>query len=44
VLKEEHNTLDQEWISLMIEAYQLGLSIVEVKEFIYLNPKEPVYK
>jgi len=30
----------------MKEAYQLGLSIVEVevKEFIYLNQKEPVYK
>ena len=44
MLKEEDNTLDEEWISLMKEAYQLGLSIVEVKEFIYLNPKEPVSK
>ena len=44
VLKEKDNTLDEEWISLMKEAYQLGLSIVEVKEFIYLNQKEPVYK
>lgn len=26
------------------EAYQLGLSIVEVKEFIYLNQKELVSK
>jgi antagonist of SinR len=44
VLKKEGNRLDQEWISLMKEAHQLGLSIVEVKEFIYLNPKEPVSK
>jgi antagonist of SinR len=44
VLKEEENKFDQEWISLMKEAHQLGLSIVEVKEFIYLNPKEPVSK
>ncbi|AQU77200.1 hypothetical protein BUW91_28600 (plasmid) [Priestia megaterium] len=28
----------------MKEAYQLGLSIVEVKEFIYLNQKNPVSK
>jgi len=42
VLKEENNTLDQEWISLMKEAYQLGLSIGQVKEFIYLNQKDPV--
>ena len=32
----------QEWINLMKEAHQLGLSIVEVKEFIYSNPQEPV--
>ncbi|MGZ0879967.1 DNA-binding anti-repressor SinI [Priestia megaterium] len=44
MLKEEDNTLNQEWISLMKEAYQLGLSIVEVKEFIYLNQKEPISK
>jgi len=44
VLKEEDNTLEQEWVSLMKEAYRLGLSIVEVKEFIYLNQKEPVSK
>jgi len=43
VLKED-SKLDQEWISLMKEAYQLGLSIVEVKEFIYSNQKEPVSK
>ncbi|NER40274.1 hypothetical protein G3M54_01160 [Bacillus megaterium NBRC 15308 = ATCC 14581] len=28
----------------MKEAHQLGLSIVEVKGFIYSNPKEPVSK
>ncbi|MBU8590205.1 hypothetical protein KM925_30510 [Priestia megaterium] len=28
----------------MKEAYQLGLSIVEVKEFIYSNQKDPVSK
>ncbi|MED4256731.1 DNA-binding anti-repressor SinI [Priestia megaterium] len=44
MLKEEDNTLNQEWISLMKEAYQLGLSIVEVKEFIYLNQKKPISK
>ncbi|MGZ0879507.1 DNA-binding anti-repressor SinI [Priestia megaterium] len=44
MLKEEDSELDQEWISLMKEAYQLGLSIVEVKEFIYSNQKEPVSK
>ncbi|MEO2222686.1 DNA-binding anti-repressor SinI [Priestia megaterium] len=43
MLKED-SKLDQEWISLMKEAYQLGLSIVEVKEFIYSNQKEPVSK
>ncbi|NGY80564.1 DNA-binding anti-repressor SinI (plasmid) [Bacillus megaterium] len=30
---------DQEWISLIKEAYHLGLSIVEVKEFIYSKQK-----
>ncbi|NGY76280.1 DNA-binding anti-repressor SinI (plasmid) [Bacillus megaterium] len=39
MLKEEDGKLNQEWISLMKEAYQLGLSIVEVKEFIYSNQK-----
>jgi len=34
----------QEWINLMKEAHQLGLSIVEVREFIYLNQKDPVSK
>jgi len=43
VLKED-SKLDQEWIDLMKEAYQLGLSITEVKEFIYSNQKEPVSK
>jgi len=43
VLKED-NKLDQEWISLMKEAYHLGLSIVEVKEFIYSKQKELVSK
>ncbi|MBT2281909.1 hypothetical protein J7E51_29100 [Priestia megaterium] len=28
----------------MKEAYQLGLSLVEIKEFIYSNQKEPVSK
>ncbi|MED4253468.1 DNA-binding anti-repressor SinI [Priestia megaterium] len=41
---EEENKLDGEWISLMKEAYQLGLSTVEVKEFIYPNQKEPISK
>jgi len=44
VLKEKDNTFDQEWIGLMKEAYHLGLSIVEVKEFIYSDQKEPVSK
>ncbi|MEJ9227865.1 MULTISPECIES: DNA-binding anti-repressor SinI [Priestia] len=43
MLKED-NELDQEWISLMKEAYHLGLSVVEVKEFIYSKQKEPVSK
>jgi len=41
---EEENKLGQEWISLIKEAYQLGLSIVEIKEFIYSNLKEPISK
>ncbi|MED4115232.1 hypothetical protein P4661_20270 [Priestia megaterium] len=44
MLKEEDSKLVQKWISLMKEAYQLGLSIVEVKEFIYSNQKDPVSK
>ncbi|MBU8756951.1 DNA-binding anti-repressor SinI [Priestia megaterium] len=44
MLKEEYSRLDQEWISLMKEAYQLGLSTVEVKEFIYSSQKEPIPK
>ncbi|WP_256972476.1 anti-repressor SinI family protein [Priestia aryabhattai] len=44
MLKEEDNKLDEEWISLMKEAYHLGLSIVEIKEFIYSNPRDPVSK
>ncbi|MFP3669437.1 DNA-binding anti-repressor SinI [Priestia sp. SIMBA_032] len=44
MLKEEDGKLNQEWISLMKEAYQLGLSIVEVKEFIYSTQKDPVSK
>jgi len=44
VLKEEDNKFDQEWISLMKEAYHLGLSNIEVKEFIYSKQKEPVSK
>ena len=44
MLKEEDNKLDQEWISLMKEAYHLGLSNIEVKEFIYSKQKEPVSK
>jgi len=43
VIKED-SKLDQEWVSLMKEASELGLSIVEVKEFIYSNQKEPVSK
>jgi len=44
VLKGEDNKFDQEWISLMKEAYHLGLSTIEVKEFIYSKQKEPVSK
>ncbi|MDH2364067.1 DNA-binding anti-repressor SinI [Priestia megaterium] len=44
MLKEKDNTFDQEWVSLMKEAYHLGLSIVEIKEFIYSDQKEPVSK
>ncbi|MBV6738402.1 DNA-binding anti-repressor SinI [Priestia megaterium] len=44
MLKEEENKFDQEWISLMKEAYHLGLSIVEIKEFIYSKQKELVSK
>ncbi|MGF9846647.1 hypothetical protein ABEX42_12365 [Priestia megaterium] len=44
MLKEEDNKFDQEWISLMKEAYHLSLSIVEVKEFIYSKQKELVSK
>ncbi|WP_454844703.1 anti-repressor SinI family protein [Priestia megaterium] len=43
MLKED-NKFDQEWIGLMKEAYHLGLSIVEVKEFIYSKQKELVSK
>ncbi|MED4268072.1 DNA-binding anti-repressor SinI [Priestia megaterium] len=43
MLKED-NKFDEEWISLMKEAYHLGLSIVEVKEFIYSKQKEPISK
>ena len=43
MLKKD-NKFDQEWISLMKEAYHLGLSVVEVKEFIYAKQKEPVSK
>ncbi|MEH7148679.1 anti-repressor SinI family protein [Priestia megaterium] len=43
-MSKGNSKLDQEWISLMKEAHQLGLSIVEVKEFIYLNQKELVSK
>jgi hypothetical protein len=42
VLKEENDKVDGEWIILMEEAYQLGLSIAEVKDFIRLNSKESV--
>ncbi|MGG2089007.1 DNA-binding anti-repressor SinI [Priestia aryabhattai] len=44
MLKEKDSKLNQEWINLMKEAYQLGLSIVEVKEFINSNHKEFVPK
>ncbi|WP_280157728.1 DNA-binding anti-repressor SinI (plasmid) [Priestia aryabhattai] len=42
--KRKNSKLGQEWTSLMKEAYQLGLSIVEVKEFINSNRKEFVPK
>jgi len=44
LLKKEEKKFGQEWISLMKEAHQLGLSIVEVKEFIYLSQREHVSK
>ncbi|GAB1793151.1 DNA-binding anti-repressor SinI [Priestia sp. JNUCC 25] len=44
MLKEEGEKFDQEWISLIEEAYYLGLSIAEIKEFIYSKQKEPVSK
>lgn len=43
-MSKDDSKFDQEWVSLMKEAYHLGLSIVEVKELIYLNQKEPVSK
>lgn len=43
-MSKKDSKLDQEWISLMKEAHQLGLSISEIKEFIYLKQKEPVSK
>jgi len=44
LLKEENNKFDQEWITLIEKAYHLGLSIAEVKEFIYSIHDEPVAK
>ncbi|MFE7084377.1 DNA-binding anti-repressor SinI [Priestia megaterium] len=41
MLKKGEKKFDQEWISLMKEAYYLGLSIAEVKKFIYSKQKEP---
>ncbi|MFS2174018.1 DNA-binding anti-repressor SinI [Priestia megaterium] len=41
MLKEDEK-VDSEWISLIEEAYDLGLSIAEVKEFIYSKQKESV--
>ncbi|MFE7083683.1 DNA-binding anti-repressor SinI [Priestia megaterium] len=43
-MSKDDSKFDQEWVSLMKKAYHLGLSIIEVKEFIYLNQKEPVSK
>jgi len=43
-MSKEDSKHNQEWINFMKEAHQLGLSIVEVREFIYLNQKEPVSK
>lgn len=43
MLKEE-NDIDWEWIVLMEEAYQLGLSVVEVRAFIHLNSRESASK
>ncbi|MED4156295.1 hypothetical protein [Priestia aryabhattai] len=39
MLKEEKDKIDGEWFILMEEAYRLGLSVAEVREFIYLNSK-----
>ncbi|MFB8426932.1 DNA-binding anti-repressor SinI [Priestia aryabhattai] len=44
MLKDEDKKCDQEWISLIEEAYYLGLSITEVKEFIYSKQSTPVSK
>lgn len=39
MLKEEKDKIDGEWFMLMEEAYRLGLSVAEVREFIYVNSK-----
>ncbi|MED4030202.1 anti-repressor SinI family protein [Priestia megaterium] len=44
MLTEENNEFDQEWITLIKEAYHLGLSVEEVKEFIYSIHQEPIVK
>ncbi|WP_427127341.1 DNA-binding anti-repressor SinI (plasmid) [Priestia megaterium] len=41
---KEDEKVDSEWVSLIEEAYYLGLSISEVKEFIYSKQKELVSK
>ncbi|MGN7481476.1 anti-repressor SinI family protein [Priestia megaterium] len=40
MLKKEKDKIDREWIILMEEAYWLGLSVTEVKEFIRLQSKK----
>ncbi|MGE6833742.1 hypothetical protein ACQKGA_28745 [Priestia megaterium] len=42
MLKEEDNKFDQEWISLMKEAYHLGLSIIEEKN-LYIQRKKSLF-
>ena len=44
MLKEKDEMVDLEWIGLIEEAHCLGLSIVEVKEFIYSKQKELISK
>lgn len=35
-----NNILDQEWLQLILQAKQLGLTIEEIQKFIRINQKE----